>query len=77
MSAPRKWFQANVKQIIDLYGVEHAIQRDDLMLSELSMTLLIFGVDVFSVIGTLDTPDHAMFVSHMPRDGQVCLAFRN
>ena len=34
LSAPRHWFQANVEQILEIYGTEHAIQKEDLMLGE-------------------------------------------
>jgi len=40
---------------MQLYGREHRIQKEDL----------------FLVMGTLDVPDYAMFVSHKHPDGQV------
>ncbi|EKM52507.1 uncharacterized protein PHACADRAFT_211755 [Phanerochaete carnosa HHB-10118-sp] len=57
LSAPRKWFHANVEQILEIYGTEHALQKEDLML----------------VIGTLDAADYALFVSHNHPDGEVDL----
>lgn len=55
LAAPRKWFQANVEQVLEIYGTDHAVQREDLML----------------VIGTLDAQDYALFVSHSHPDGEV------
>ncbi|GJE89108.1 hypothetical protein PsYK624_052000 [Phanerochaete sordida] len=55
LAAPRKWFQANVEQVLSIYGTEHEVQREDLML----------------VIGTLDAEEYALFVSHSHPDGEV------
>ncbi|KIM89615.1 hypothetical protein PILCRDRAFT_812439 [Piloderma croceum F 1598] len=55
LDAPKKWFKANVESIMKVYGRRHHIQKEDL----------------FLVIGTLDAPDHALFVSHKHPDGQV------
>ncbi|KAF9462806.1 hypothetical protein BDZ94DRAFT_1260375 [Collybia nuda] len=55
LEAPKKWFKANVDTIMQIFGAEHRIQKEDL----------------FLVIGTLDTPDYALFVSHTHPDGQV------
>ncbi|KAJ7731571.1 hypothetical protein DFH07DRAFT_755579 [Mycena maculata] len=55
LDAPKKWFKANVDSIMQQYGTVCQIQKEDLRL----------------VIGTLDAPDHALFVSHNHPDGQV------
>ncbi|KIP06901.1 hypothetical protein PHLGIDRAFT_106442 [Phlebiopsis gigantea 11061_1 CR5-6] len=55
LAAPRKWFNATFHRILEIYGTERSIQKEDLML----------------VIGTLDAPEYAMFVSHTHPDGQV------
>ncbi|KAK7677870.1 hypothetical protein QCA50_019182 [Cerrena zonata] len=55
LATPKAWFKANIDHILDLYGAEHNIQKEDLYL----------------VIGTLDAPDYALFVSHNHPDGQV------
>ncbi|KAK0472502.1 hypothetical protein IW261DRAFT_1343551, partial [Armillaria novae-zelandiae] len=55
LDAPKKWFKANVDDILATYGVQHRIQKEDL----------------FLVIGTLTTPDYALFVSHGHPDGQA------
>ncbi|KAG7443814.1 kinase-like protein [Guyanagaster necrorhizus] len=55
LDAPRKWFKANVDEILATYGTQHRIQKEDL----------------FLVIGTLTTPDYALFVSHGHPDGQA------
>ncbi|RDB18261.1 Dual specificity protein kinase splA [Hypsizygus marmoreus] len=55
LEVPKKWFKANVDAIMQIYGPSHHIQKEDL----------------FLVIGTLDTPDYALFVSHNHPDGQA------
>ncbi|ESK86494.1 hypothetical protein Moror_9860 [Moniliophthora roreri MCA 2997] len=55
LDAPKKWFKANADLVLDVYGEKHHIQREDL----------------YFVIGTLDAPDHALFVSHNHPDGQA------
>ncbi|KAI0049057.1 hypothetical protein FA95DRAFT_1538888 [Auriscalpium vulgare] len=55
LAVPKKWFQANIDQIMKLYGRERQLTKED----------------VFFVIGTLDAPDYATFVSHSHPDGQV------
>ena len=70
---PKKWFHANVDQLVDLFGEEHAIQKEDLILGACSMTTFQnIALTPRSVIGTLDAPDYALFVSHSHPDGQVC-----
>lgn len=34
LAAPRKWFQAWADHILHIYGIEHAIQKGDLMLGK-------------------------------------------
>ncbi|KAJ6577758.1 hypothetical protein B0H19DRAFT_568412 [Mycena capillaripes] len=55
LDAPKKWFKANVDAVMRQYGSLHQIQKEDLHL----------------VIGTLDAPDYALFVSHNHPDGQA------
>lgn len=55
LDAPKKWFKANVDDILATYGAQHRIQKEDL----------------FLVIGTLTTPGYALFVSHGHPDGQA------
>ncbi|KAJ6627483.1 hypothetical protein B0H10DRAFT_2161143 [Mycena sp. CBHHK59/15] len=55
LDAPKKWFKANVDTIMHQYASIHQIQKEDLYL----------------VIGTLDAPDYAVFVSHNHPDGQA------
>ncbi|KAK7032471.1 hypothetical protein VNI00_013030 [Paramarasmius palmivorus] len=55
LDAPKRWFKANVDTILDVYGEKHHIQKEDL----------------YFVIGTLDSPDYALFVSHKHPDGQA------
>ncbi|TFK79567.1 hypothetical protein K466DRAFT_570161 [Polyporus arcularius HHB13444] len=55
LSTPKKWFKANVDHILDIYGAEHRISKEELYL----------------VIGSLEAQDYALFVSHEHPDGQV------
>ncbi|KAJ7781563.1 hypothetical protein B0H16DRAFT_1819089 [Mycena metata] len=55
LDAPKKWFKANVDAIMRQYAPIHQIQKEDLCL----------------VIGTLDAPEYALFVSHNHPDGQA------
>lgn len=32
LAAPKRWFTANVDRILELYGAEHDIQKEDLFL---------------------------------------------
>jgi hypothetical protein len=55
LDAPKKWFKTNADAILDIFGAQHHIQKEDL----------------YFVIGTLDTPEYALFVSHNHPDGQA------
>ncbi|KAJ7617179.1 hypothetical protein FB45DRAFT_756602 [Roridomyces roridus] len=55
LDAPKKWFRANVDTIMGRYGARYQLQKEDLRL----------------VIGTLDAPDYALFVSHNHPDGHL------
>ncbi|KAJ6589026.1 hypothetical protein B0H19DRAFT_1058099 [Mycena capillaripes] len=55
LDASKKWFKANVDAIMRQYGPQHELQKEDLYL----------------VIGTLDTPEYSLFVSHNHPDGRV------
>lgn len=36
LEAPKKWFRANVDQVLQAYGRNHSLQKEDLMLGTLS-----------------------------------------
>lgn len=55
LDVPKKWFQSNIDHIMKIYGKEQCLTRED----------------IFLVIGALDAPDYASFVSHSHPDGQV------
>ncbi|KAJ7134082.1 hypothetical protein C8R43DRAFT_1073047 [Mycena crocata] len=55
LQAPKSWFTANADAIVHKYGTANHILKEDLCL----------------IIGTLDTPDYALFVNHNLPDGQV------
>ncbi|KIJ41011.1 hypothetical protein M422DRAFT_68349 [Sphaerobolus stellatus SS14] len=55
IDAAKAWFKGNIKEILKRYGTQHEVHRED----------------VFLVIGTLETRDYGLFVSHEHPDGQV------
>ncbi|KAF5381823.1 hypothetical protein D9757_008315 [Collybiopsis confluens] len=55
LDAPKKWFKAHVDTILDVFGPEYHVQKEDLLF----------------VIGTLDTPEYALFISDHRLDGQI------
>ncbi|PFH48794.1 hypothetical protein AMATHDRAFT_64627 [Amanita thiersii Skay4041] len=55
LDAPKRWFKANVDRILAIFSSEHLITKEDL----------------FLIIGTLNSPDYALFVSHKHPDSQV------
>ncbi|CCM05813.1 uncharacterized protein FIBRA_08047 [Fibroporia radiculosa] len=55
LASPKRWFKANVDMILELYGKQHQLARDDLYL----------------VIGTLEAQDYALHVSHNHPDEQL------
>jgi hypothetical protein len=55
LETAKKWFKSNVDKIMQVYGPQHHIQKEELYL----------------VIGSLSAPDYALFVSHKHPDGQV------
>lgn len=40
LDAPKKWFKANVDQILQIYGAQHRIQKEDLFLGRLFSRLI-------------------------------------
>ncbi|KAF8547149.1 hypothetical protein OG21DRAFT_959723 [Imleria badia] len=55
LEAPMTWFKQHVDLILEVYAPRHAIRREDLIL----------------VVGTLDAPDWAVFVSDDHVDGRA------
>ncbi|KXN85243.1 hypothetical protein AN958_11518 [Leucoagaricus sp. SymC.cos] len=55
LQAPKAWFQANVGRIIETFGEDHNVHREDLLL----------------IIGILQAPNYALFVSHSHPCGSV------
>ncbi|KIM34682.1 hypothetical protein M413DRAFT_135283 [Hebeloma cylindrosporum] len=52
---PMEWCKSNIDKIIEIYGADHNITREDIVL----------------VTGTLDAQDYAFFVSACHREGSV------
>ncbi|KAK2463882.1 hypothetical protein APHAL10511_004054 [Amanita phalloides] len=55
LDVPKRWLTANVDRILKIYAPRHPISKEN----------------IFLVIGALNTPDYALFVSHKHPDGQV------
>ncbi|KAF8975500.1 hypothetical protein BDQ17DRAFT_1441497 [Cyathus striatus] len=55
LDAPKRWFKAHVDPVMQIFGAMHQIQKEDL----------------FLVIGTLQSPNYALFVSHSHPDGHA------
>ena len=74
LDSPRLWFKSNVDTILREYGAHHPIQKEDLNFGGWKFDVTSFGILTnHPVIGTLDTPNYALFVSHKHRRGLVGL----
>lgn len=71
LDAPKAWFQANADRILDNYGQEHNIQKEDLMLGELGCPFSPPIFTFYTVISLLQAPNYALFVSHSHPEAQV------
>ena len=76
LETPKKWFKANVDAVMQVYGPQCRIQKEDLFLGDYFLsghhsTIPKISFYNFAVIGGLDALDHALFVSHKHPDGQV------
>ena len=71
LDAPKAWFQANADRILDNYGQEHNIQKEDLMLGESRYHFPPPILTFYAVISLLQAPNYAIFVSHSHPEAQV------
>ncbi|KAJ3474751.1 hypothetical protein NLI96_g12275 [Meripilus lineatus] len=55
LAVPKAWFKANIDLILELYGKSHELQKEDVLL----------------VVGTLEAPNYAIFVSDDHPDAQL------
>ncbi|KAF9562878.1 hypothetical protein CPC08DRAFT_633569 [Agrocybe pediades] len=55
LDTPKAWFQANVETILQIFGKDHNIQKEDLYL----------------VVSLLQAPNYALLVSHQHPDAQA------
>ena len=69
-----EWFKSNVEKIVEIYGANHNITREDLVLSKYNTIDEIINSELILhlVTGTLDTSDYALFVSTCHQEGSVC-----
>jgi abelson tyrosine-protein kinase 1 len=82
LQAPKKWFKANVDVVLPLYSANMRFKRGFIFQQALFLPFPFFVFLAFFriVIGTLESLDYALFVSHQHPDGQVCflpLSFRD
>ena len=75
LHVPKQWFQASIDQIVNLYGREHKVTREDVYLGARRAFVQGPTDPMLTVIGTLDAPEYALFVSHSHPDGQVLFLF--
>lgn len=71
LDVPKRWFADNVDRILKIYGSDHPITRENLVLGELKDISQHHYSCLLLVIGTLNSPDYALYVSHKHPDGQV------
>jgi len=71
LDAPRKWFQLHVDAVMQAYGREHRIQREDLLLGKSNPFSFTTRLSGYSVIGALRVPNYGLFVSHSHPEGHV------
>jgi hypothetical protein len=46
VDAPKRWFTANVDTIMQTFGTEHHIQKEDLFLGSFSFSLLVSTIRI-------------------------------
>ena len=79
LTTPKAWFKANIDATLQIYGRDHNIQKEDLLLGMLYMSIIGSVLCVFffkklsQVIGALQVQNYALFVSHKHPDGHVSL----
>ena len=74
LKAPKAWFKANAGAILNIYGAQHNIQKEEIFLGELLASSEVSQAQFRCyclVIGALQTPNYALFVSHKHPDGQA------
>ena len=74
LEAPTTWFKQHVDLILEVCAPHHGIQREDLILGERCVVRLFVEPDrctLSVVVGTLDAPDWAVFVSDDHFDGRA------
>jgi abelson tyrosine-protein kinase 1 len=73
VDAPKKWFKTHIDFIMQTYGGQHQLQKEDLFLGQYH--IIPFRQEttnrISAVIGTLSAPNYALFVSHRHPEGHV------
>jgi abelson tyrosine-protein kinase 1 len=75
LDAPKKWFKTHIDFIMQTYGGQHQLQKEDLFLGQYHIIVSFIQVQetnrISAVIGTLSAPNYALFVSHRHSEGHV------
>ena len=74
LKAPKAWFKANAGAILSIYGAQHNIQKEEILLGKFLPSSEVSPAQFRCsclVIGALQTPNYALFVSHKHPDGQA------
>lgn len=72
LDVAKRWFSDNVDRILKIYGSDHPITRENIFLGEVERFFCSITTHfLLLVIGTLNSPDYALYVSHKHPDGQV------
>ena len=77
LTTPKAWFKANIDATLKIYGRDHNIQKEDLLLGkryDMPVIFLCVKRHFFlnpKVIGALQVQNYALFVSHKHPDGHV------
>ena len=75
LDAPKKWFKTHIDFIMQTYGGQHHLQKEDLFLGQYLIFISFHEEEetnrISAVIGTLSAPNYALFVSHWHPEGHV------
>jgi len=68
---PKKWFKAHIDTILSVYGKQHQVHKEDIFLGALHFCSFASPCSLEIVVGALQTPAYALFVSHRHAEGNL------
>ena len=74
LSTPKNWFMQHIDSIMQVYGPELSIKKEQLFLGKFAMSSCLLFVGLIQdrlVTGILNVRDYALFISHHHPNGQV------